>query len=90
MSVINVVLAGLAADPHNVQLAEVACCAIKNAALGDDANRVKAAEAGAIEALLGAMRTHTHSPPVQARARTSQANHFAGSGATCPRGEIVR
>lgn len=68
VAVVHVVLAGLSADPGNVNLAEVACCAIKNAALGDDSNRVAATEAGAIDALLDAMRGHALSAPVQEQA----------------------
>lgn len=64
VGVVNIVLAGLNADPHNAQLAEVVCAALKNSALGDDVHRANAAKAGAVEAILGAARTHSAHPGV--------------------------
>lgn len=64
VAVVNIVLAGLSADPENAPLAEVVCAALKNSALGDDVHRANAAKAGAIDAILGAIRTHGTHPGV--------------------------
>lgn len=64
VAVVNIVLAGLNADPENAQLAEVVCAALKNSALGDDVHRANAAKAGAIDAILSAIRTHSAHPGV--------------------------
>ena len=58
VSVAHVVMGGIAAAPEDAELAEVACSALKNAALGEERNRVAAAEAGALEVLLETMRLH--------------------------------
>ena len=58
VAVAHVVMGGIAAAPEDAELAEVACSALKNAALGEERNRVAAAEAGALEVLLETMRLH--------------------------------
>lgn len=58
VAVAHVVMGGIAAAPEDAELAEVACSALKNAALGEERNRVSAAEAGALEVILETMRLH--------------------------------
>lgn len=64
VAVAHVVMGGIAAAPEDAELAEVACSALKNAALGEEHNRVAAAEAGALEVLLETMRLHGGVPGV--------------------------
>jgi hypothetical protein len=51
--------AAMTADPFNVDIAEVGCATLKNAALGEDSNRTQALTNGALESVLEALRTHS-------------------------------
>jgi len=52
------VLAALTAQPENEELAVVCCAALRNAALGEESNRVAAAAAGVLEALMETLKLH--------------------------------